>query len=66
MDLKDTYFAIPIHDTQTVSQVQLPREVVPVQLPTLRPFVSSMGRYQDPEASISLSSENGGQADSIY
>ena len=53
-------------DPPSISQVFLSRQMLSVPMPPIRPVVSSMGLYQDPQASISSPSGDGGTIDSIH
>ena len=63
VDLKDAHFMIPIHTTQRkyVPQICNSKEQLRVQLSPIRFVISTMGLYQDPQASGSTDAGNGGE-----
>ena len=54
------------HQSKGVSEVQIPGQGVPIQLPTLWSLGSPMGLYQDPEASYSSTEGAGGAVNSVH
>ena len=68
VDLKDAYFAIPIHHAVSppVPEVQVPGEMLSVPMPPIWPVISSLSLYQDPEASTGSPSGDGGTTDSVH
>ena len=52
--------------SSSISQVSFSRQMLSIPMPPIRPVIGSLGLYQDPQASISSPSGDGGTIDSIY
>ena len=52
--------------TPPIPEVLLPREMLSVPVPPIRPVIGSLGLYQDPKASTSPPPGDGDTVDSIY
>ena len=69
IDLKEAYFSVPIsqnHKSQEVFLLPIQQQVLPIQLPPLRPGLSPMGLYQDPEADSSSRTRAGDTVGGIH
>lgn len=51
LDLKDAYYALPIHHSHRKYEVHLSGQNIRVSVPSLWPVLSSVGIHKDTEAS---------------
>ena len=67
LDLKDTYFAVPIHlaDRKYLT-FQFSEHHLPVRVPSIRPLVSPESLYKDHEASYSMAETDGLSDDQLH
>ena len=61
IDLKDAYFAVPIHPAPKGSLLSVQECNLPVQMPTLRSHFSTSGLHKSAEAPDSLCQETGSE-----
>ena len=67
VDLKDTYFMVPIHqEDQSLPKIHFPRKDIPVQMSAPQPSMCPMGLHQGPKVNRCSVETTGNATDCLH